>query len=393
MSKITIIEGNSNDKDNVRAYMVKGEKGDANTLSIGTVSETETAQATITGDAPNQTLNLGLPKADPNTLSIGTVTKGANASATITGDAPNQTLNLVLPKGDKGDEGDPGFEVPAGSVIGWDSSSTIPEGYEEINKISTVVCSNEEPTDDIKIWLQHQDNLFVKETITTGKYLYKGTGIESPNTDWGYSDYIDVSGATKISVNSSFFPPSPISPGLCFYNSNKEYSSGIVVPNTKSTISLPSGTKYIRYSFLLTQVPTLKISKGDLNDDKILIKSELGDYQEFLPNNYSTEETPIGKWIDGRTLYRKVLKLGALKDNGKTAVKYNVPDMDEIVSLNGFASDSNFGLTLPTAHSTTTKNVNVYVDYNAKEVVAETFSDRTSYTHGYFIIEYVKVES
>lgn len=40
-----------------------------------------------------------------NTLAIGTVTKGAEAAATITGSAPNQTLNLVLPKGDKGDKG------------------------------------------------------------------------------------------------------------------------------------------------------------------------------------------------------------------------------------------------------------------------------------------------
>lgn len=40
-----------------------------------------------------------------NTLSIGTVTKGEEADATITGTSPNQTLNLVLPKGDKGEQG------------------------------------------------------------------------------------------------------------------------------------------------------------------------------------------------------------------------------------------------------------------------------------------------
>lgn len=40
-----------------------------------------------------------------NTLKIGTVTSGKVASATITGEAPNQTLNLVLEKGDKGETG------------------------------------------------------------------------------------------------------------------------------------------------------------------------------------------------------------------------------------------------------------------------------------------------
>lgn len=43
-----------------------------------------------------------------NSLSIGTVEKGENASATITGESPNQTLNLVLPKGDIGPQGEVG---------------------------------------------------------------------------------------------------------------------------------------------------------------------------------------------------------------------------------------------------------------------------------------------
>jgi hypothetical protein len=46
-----------------------------------------------------------------NSLSIGAVTSGQNASATISGNAPQQTLNLVLPQGPqgpKGDQGDPG---------------------------------------------------------------------------------------------------------------------------------------------------------------------------------------------------------------------------------------------------------------------------------------------
>ena len=41
-----------------------------------------------------------------NTLTIGTVISGIEASATITGEAPNQVLNLVLKQGDKGNPGD-----------------------------------------------------------------------------------------------------------------------------------------------------------------------------------------------------------------------------------------------------------------------------------------------
>jgi hypothetical protein len=111
-----------------------GATGPANSLSIGTVASGASASATLTGTAPNQTLNLVLPKGDTgdtgntgstgstgpagpaNTLSIGTVTSGGSASATITGTAPSQTLNLVLPKGDTGSTGATGSEGPAGST-------------------------------------------------------------------------------------------------------------------------------------------------------------------------------------------------------------------------------------------------------------------------------------
>jgi len=49
-----------------------------------------------------------------NTLAVGTVTSGATAAATITGAAPNQTLNLTLPKGDTGAAGATGAAGPAG---------------------------------------------------------------------------------------------------------------------------------------------------------------------------------------------------------------------------------------------------------------------------------------
>lgn len=48
------------------------------------------------------------PAGPANVLSIGSVTSGKVASATITGEAPNQVLNLVLEKGDKGEPGSQG---------------------------------------------------------------------------------------------------------------------------------------------------------------------------------------------------------------------------------------------------------------------------------------------
>lgn len=71
-------------------------------------------KVTVEDDIPVNVLMLKGEKGDTgsvgpaNSLSIGTVEGGATASATITGTAPEQTLNLVLPKGDKGDTGNTG---------------------------------------------------------------------------------------------------------------------------------------------------------------------------------------------------------------------------------------------------------------------------------------------
>lgn len=84
------------------------------------------SSATAVYDKANGTLALGIPqgrKGDTgatgatgpaNVLTIGSVTSGKVASATITGDAPNQMLNLVLQKGDKGDPGNKGEQGEQG---------------------------------------------------------------------------------------------------------------------------------------------------------------------------------------------------------------------------------------------------------------------------------------
>lgn len=93
------------------------------TLSVVKVTVTTLpagSQATATYDKTTGTLALGIPQGSKgdtgatgatgpaNVLTIGSVTSGKVASATITGEAPNQVLNLVLEKGDKGETGEKG---------------------------------------------------------------------------------------------------------------------------------------------------------------------------------------------------------------------------------------------------------------------------------------------
>ena len=100
-----------------------GETGPVNSLSIGTVTSGETPAATITGSAPNQTLNLVLEKGDKGdqgdaaTLTLGTVSTGAagsNVSITNSGTSSDAVFNFSIPRGDKGETGDVGPIGPVG---------------------------------------------------------------------------------------------------------------------------------------------------------------------------------------------------------------------------------------------------------------------------------------
>ena len=108
------------------------------TLSVVSVTVTTLpaeSSATATYDKSTGTLALGIPQGSKgdtgatgatgpaNTLTIGSVTSGKVASATITGEAPNQVLNLVLEKGDKGETGDTGPQGKTG-----ETGKTGPQG-------------------------------------------------------------------------------------------------------------------------------------------------------------------------------------------------------------------------------------------------------------------------
>lgn len=108
-------------------------------------------------------------------------------------------------------------------------------------------------------------NLFVKSTISRGYWL-SDTGVLNANGGWGYSDYIDVSGMKNYIASG--FTNLGISPATCFYDSNKIFISGVQSTNQNSqdskrkTLPIPSNAKYMRFSFALADIDTLKLERG-----------------------------------------------------------------------------------------------------------------------------------
>nr|DAZ16386.1 MAG TPA: Neck appendage protein [Caudoviricetes sp.] len=161
-------------------------------------------------------------------------------------------------------------------------------------------------------------NLFVKATVTKGYWLSK-IGNPNENGGWGYSDYIDVSGMKNYIASG--FTNLGISPATCFYDSNKTFISGVQSTNQNSqdskrkTLPIPSNAKYMRFSFALADINTLKIEQGtkatayspapeDLQTAILSTKSEISDVSLKVDKNKQAIEQRVEK-----TTYQQDLNL------------------------------------------------------------------------------------
>ena len=109
--------------------------------------------------------------------------------------------------------------------------------------------------------------------------------------------------------------------------------------------------------------------------------------------NYSTSETIIGTWIDGKPIYRKVVDAGQMPNN--TNPKYiptGISGTINVVKLYGIAkTNENFTITLPEALSGYMIRLSFRGSDNNLQIQAQT--DRSAYTSSYVVIEYTKVTS
>ncbi len=174
-------------------------------------------------DGTTKTENV---KGEPNTLTIGEVTKGDEAQASITGESPNQTLNLVLPKGDRGN----GItnitryylatDVAGGSqVIEWDGDTTGRENYQSFYKVSDKIPNLE------KLFGATVDTTFMGTNYSVPIVELRGMGAEE--NYMAYSNEVSFELALFVTETTENVP---LSQGVYF-----PYMQGMII-TTKLTV-------------------------------------------------------------------------------------------------------------------------------------------------------------
>lgn len=98
--------------------------------------------------------------------------------------------------------------------------------------------------------------------------------------------------------------------------------------------------------------------------------------------DYSSNETVVGKWINGETIYRKVLDFGAVNANQTKTVVHGISNLGTVLNIYGGMNDNDTGRSLNTGSITTfihRTNGDAYI-----------INGNQAYTQVYMIVEYLK---
>lgn len=217
-------------------------------------------------------------------------------------------------------------------------STNTPINVENLNQIkdNLVVVSATEPTGDNreKVWIQKGKNIFNIDTMVefVGKHRAWDTGWFIAET----GVYDGIKFPVTPNTNYAFSTDATEHLGVAFYDKNFNYISGLPFPNA-TEFTTPENCYFVTlavkndYTWIQVEYGSFITPYEAYVEQKIYVKNDNDVYEEFISKdglvNYSTEEQIIGTWIDGKTLYRKVLKITGQQ------ISYADMNVNEIVDV------------------------------------------------------------
>lgn len=122
----------------------------------------------------------------------------------------------------------------------------------------------------------------------------------------------------------------------------------------------------IEVSGTINNASMLPISANDSTDTKTYIDNIA---------DYSTREKAVGKWIDGKTIYKKTIDCGNLPNNASKNVNHNISNIDRIITFEAMATGTNSFLPVPFIGA----NNYVAINFSNVDIYLATNVDRSGY--------------
>lgn len=160
----------------------RGPQGPPNQLTIGSVTTIEPdqpASVEISGESPNQTIHLRIPRGMtqwtlPTAISIGNVTTGdpgTSATITMSGDTTAKVINFTIPRGNTGATGPQGLKGDTGATgPTGPTGATGPQGIQGIQGPAGSTTTSESSTNVANTLVKRDGNgYFFTSGLSTNK--------------------------------------------------------------------------------------------------------------------------------------------------------------------------------------------------------------------------------
>ena len=228
------------------------------------------------------------------------------------------------------------------------------EDFEESAGLSKaeIYVGAEEPTTGEKVWFRKVKNHFNGE-LKAGTFLNGVPNTEMSTTRIRNTEYIGVKNNTDYTISAKYSKTLQIN--VMIYDEDKKFIKEVGWNNVPYTFTTTDTTKYIM--FALRESSNANITTKDITEiqleqgskattyeayieQKIFVRNSNGAYEEFAKKSeevYSTEETKIGTWIDGKPLYRKTIisnfELPFVTQVTSYNIDHNISNIDKVVHV------------------------------------------------------------
>ena len=105
-------------------------------------------------------------------------------------------------------------------------------------------------------------------------------------------------------------------------------------------------------------------------------------------HEYSTEEKVVGKWIDGKPIYEKVINSGYLLNSGTISIDVSSLNIDSFIQLRGMTFTDDKTQFRPITLGTSDNNA-IRIDFTNNNIRIITWSNWSAY-NSFIVIQYTK---
>lgn len=179
-------------------------------------------------------------------------------------------------------------------------------------------------TSDTFFIIADQNQKDLRAKLLSGKYYLSGSPSGSSNSTYWLQLYgITATGTSLVQVFEEGVRISS------FVNETKNFNISILVKanQTIDVLFKPQLEKGEKTSFEPYIVPSINVDGEEWYNSNI--------------SKYSTNETKIGTWIDGKNLYRKVVTITSINTNDNvTEISISLTNLNEIVNIGGSVKTS-----------------------------------------------------